>query len=95
MLSWDGVAAGAEVSWLASKDFFGALEGRAALPELDDERIARGGHGAGTPVPRNDERVLVEPRDALLAVRELKAAGDELAGLEVEFALGIGVFAAG
>ena len=91
----EGVAAGAEVGGLAAEDFFGAVERRAALPELDDEGIAGGGHGAGAPVARDDQGVLVEPGDALLAVREGEAAGDELAGFEIELALGVGVFAAG
>ena len=87
--------AGADVGCRAAVDLFGLVERRAALPELDDEGIAGLGHGAGTPVAGDEQGVFVDPGDVLLGVRKDEAVLDELAGLEVELAESVGVFAAG
>ena len=79
----------------AAVDFFGLVERRAALPELDDEGVAGLGHGAGAPVAGDEQGVFVDPGDVLLGVGEDEAVLDELAGLQIELAEGVGVFAAG
>ena len=91
----EGSGACADVGGCAAKDLFRLVERRAALPEFDDEGVAGLGHGAGAPVAGDEEGVFVDPGDVLLGVREDEAAFDELAGLEVELAKGVGVFTAG
>ena len=53
------------------------------------------GHGAGAPVAGYEQGVFIDPGDVLFRVWEDEAVRDEVAGAEVEFAEGVGVFAAG
>ena len=95
-LSWRAPGAGADVGLLCrERSLWPESSGRAALPELDDEGVAGLGHGAGTPVAGDEQGVFVDPGDVLLGVREDEAVFDEVAGLEIELAQGVGVFAAG
>ena len=59
---------------------------RAALPALDDARIARVGHRAGAEVGRDVHRVLVDPVDAGLGFGQREAVRDEALGDHVELA---------
>src|SRR5580704_13132201 len=90
----EGPGAGADIGWCAAIDLFGLVERRAPLPEFDDEGVAGLGHGAGTPVAGDEERVFVDPGDVLLGVGKDEAILDELAGFEIKLAEGVGVFAA-
>ena len=59
---------------------------RAALPFLDDARIAGSGHAAFAEVGRDEDGVGVDPADIAFRFRQVEAAGDETAPGDVEFA---------
>jgi hypothetical protein len=91
-----GVAFRAElVAWLAAKDLGGRVERCPALPYLDDVRIPGVGKCVRSPFAGDEQGVLVEPGDALLAARKVETAFDELACLEIELPLGVGVLSTG
>ena len=92
----EGAGSGADVGGLAAEDFFGLVEGLAALPEFDDEGVAglwswcRGpsrGRRGGCPCRSR--------RRPAWSVGRAKPPATKLAGLQVELAEGVGVFAAG
>ncbi len=84
----------ARVARLAAIDFGRAGHRLAALQALDDEGVARARHRARTPIARDDQRVLVFPRDILLRFGQREATGYELPGCQVELARGDRIFAA-
>ena len=78
----------------AAEQFRGLRQGRATLPGLQHERVAGPGHRPCAPVAGDEQGILVEPADVLLALRGLEAAGDEGLRHGVELAIDDRVLAA-
>src|SRR3546814_5677389 len=74
--------------------FRSRLERRAALPLLDDARVAGFGHRTGTEVGGHVHGVAVDPAQAALGLRALEAAFHPLLRGQVELAGHVGVGAA-
>src|SRR3546814_13036218 len=90
------VVAGADrhVGGLAFVNQRRRLERRAALPLLDDARVAGFGHRTGTEVGGHVHGVAVDPAQAALGLRALEAAFHPLLRGQVELAGHVGVGAA-
>ncbi len=89
-----GVVAVAVVFDAAAVDFASFLEGLTALPFAHGDGVTGLAHGSGTPVAADQQCVFVDPGDAVFACGQNEAAIDELAGFEIDFAHGDGIFAA-
>jgi hypothetical protein len=78
--------ANADVGGRSTKDFHRGRQRLPALNALDDERIAGARELAGRPFAGDEQRVGVLPGGVLLAARKRKAAVDESARPQIEFA---------
>ena len=91
----EGEGAGADVGGFAAEDFFGLVERRAALPLLDDERVA-GLVMVPGPQSRATSRVSLSFQLTFcLLCGRMKPSGTNLPVLRSNSRDGVGVFAAG
>lgn len=84
----------AHILHLALEDDARVGQWRAALPFLDDARVAGLGQRAGAVVGRDVERVAVAPVHAALGFGQLEAVGDELFPVEIKLTINRGIRAA-
>jgi hypothetical protein len=83
------------VACLSLEHRLGRFERFAAMPELDDARIARRRRRAGAEIGGEQDGVVIDIAGAGLGDRQCEPAAHELAGVDIVFADFVGIAAAG
>src|ERR1700733_7692639 len=91
----DRIIAIAVILDLSAKYFLGALQRLAALPPPDGDWITGLAHRPRTPIARNQQCVLINPRHVLLAAWQHKTVRDKITRFQIHLAQRLRVFAPG